>query len=136
MKKLVLIVAAGCMTAAVTGAFAETTANTQDTAIRLAQAVRTPSSPSESGRAGAELEGGMMMKDGMMMMMMPDGRMSRMQKSDKMMSEMMMREGKPMTGTHMMMMSGGKMYMMEDKRMSDGKMMSEGMMMKDGMMKR
>ena len=36
----------------------------------------------------------------------------------------------------MMMMSGGKVYMMEDKRMSDGKMMSEHMMMKDGMMKK
>ena len=121
------------MSVAVAGAFAETTVNTQDTAIRLAQAVRTPSSPSESGRPGAELEGGMMMKDGMMMMMMPDGRMSRMQKSDKMMSDMMMKEGKPMTGTHMMMMSGGKMYMMEDKKMSDGRMMSD-MMMKEGKM--
>ncbi len=121
------------MSIAVAGAFAETTVNTQDTAIRLAQGVRTPASPNESGRAGAELEGGMMMKDGMMMMMMPDGRMSRMQKSDKMMSEMMMKEGKPMTGTHMMMMSGGKMYMMEDKKMSDGRMMSD-MMMKDGKM--
>ena len=35
-----------------------------------------------------------------------------------------------MSGTHIMMMSGGKMYMMDDKKMSDGKMMSDHMMMK------
>lgn len=135
MRKLALIVAVGCMSAAVAGAYAQSTVSTQDTAIRLAQGVRTPASPSESGPAGAELKG-TMIKEGMMMMVMPDGRMSMMPMSDKMMSGMMMKEGKAMTGNHMMMMSGGKVYMMEDKKMSDGKMMSESMMMKDGMKKK
>lgn len=73
---------------------------------------------------------GTMMKEGTMMVVMPDGRMSTMQSSDKKMSDAMMKDGKAMTTTHMMMMSGGKVYMAEDKKMSDGKMMSEGMMMK------
>jgi len=78
----------------------------------------------------AQTMGESMMKDGTMTVMMPDGRMSTMQSSDKMMSDAMMKDGKPMTTTHMMMMSGGKVYMAEDKKMSDGKMMSEHMMMK------
>ena len=72
----------------------------------------------------------MMMKDGTMMMVMPDGKMMNMPASDKTMSDMMMKDGKVMSGTHIMMMSGGKMYMMDDKKMSDGKMMSDHMMMK------
>ncbi len=134
MRKVALTVVAGCMSAAVAGAFAESAVNRQDTAIQLAQSknpassagVRTPAQPNESGAPGAEMRG-MMMKEGMMMVVMPDGRTSTMQMSDKMMSDMMMKEGKPMTGAHMMMMSGGKMYMMEDKKMADGKMMSDMM---------
>lgn len=77
-----------------------------------------------------DMQNGMMMKEGMMMMIMPDGRMSTMQPIDnKMMSDMMMNHGKPMTTTHIMMMRDGKVHMMEDKKMSDGKMMSEHMMM-------
>lgn len=71
-----------------------------------------------------------MMKEGTMMVVMPDGRMSTMASSDKMMSDTMMKDGKVMTSAHMVMMSGGKVYMAEDKKMSDGKMMSEHMMMK------
>lgn len=102
MKRLLLTLAAGCITVATAGAFAAD---------------------------------GMMMKDGMMMMVMPDGHMSKMMKADKSTMDMMMKDGKPMTGAHMMMMSGGKMYMMEDKQMANGKMMSDGMMMKDSKMK-
>ncbi len=74
----------------------------------------------------------MKMKDGSTMMMMPDGRMSPMSAApaDKMTMEMMMKDGKVMSAPMMMMMSGGKVYMMEDKKMSDGKMMSDHMMMK------
>ncbi len=77
-------------------------------------------------------DGMMMMKDGSTMMMMPDGRMSSMSATpaDKMTMDMMMKDGKVMAMPMMMMMSGGKVYMMEDKKMSDGKMMSEHMMMK------
>ena len=69
----------------------------------------------------------MMLKEGMMTVVMPDGRMSTMASTDKMMTDAMMKDGKPMTTTHIMMMSGGKVMMMEDKKMSDGKMMSEHM---------
>lgn len=96
-------------------------------ASALAQTTSTmPASPS----TGAMPTDGMMMKEGMTMVVMPDGKMSTMQMSDKMMSDAMMKEGKVMTGAHMMMMSGGKVYAMDDKKMSDGKMMSETMMMK------
>ncbi len=71
----------------------------------------------------------MMMKDGSAMVVMPDGKMSTMSSPDKATMDTMMKEGKPMTGAMMMMMSGGKMHMMEDKKMTDGKMMSEHMTM-------
>jgi len=65
------------------------------------------------------------MKDGAMMMMTPDGKMMVMDKPDQMMSDMMMKEGKPMAGNMMMMMHRGKMMMMEDEKMDNGKMMSD-----------
>ena len=138
MNKLFSTAAAACLCTAAAGAYAEAI-RSQD--IVLAQAnpastagVRTPAQPNESGAPGRN--GGMMMKDGTMMMIMPDGRTSMMQMSDKMMTDMMMKDGKQMSGTHMMMMTGGKVYMMEDRKMADGKMMSDHMMMKDKMMKK
>jgi len=71
----------------------------------------------------------MMMKDGTMMMMMtPDGRMSRTAVPDKMLSDTILKEGKVVTASQLVMMHGGKVYMIEDQKMSDGKMMSEHMM--------
>jgi hypothetical protein len=70
------------------------------------------------------------MKNGEMMMVTPDGKMTTMQMNDKNTMEMMRKEGKPMMNGMMIMMEGGKMYMMEDKKMSDGKMMSDMMMKK------
>jgi hypothetical protein len=70
----------------------------------------------------------MMMKDGTMMMMAPDGRMSRTAVPDKMLSDTILKEGKVVTASQLVMMHGGKVYMIEDQKMSDGKMMSEHMM--------
>jgi hypothetical protein len=70
----------------------------------------------------------MMMKDGTMMMMTPDGRMSRTAVPDKMLSDTILKEGKVVTASQLVMMHGGKVYMIEDQKMSDGKMMSEHMM--------
>jgi len=69
----------------------------------------------------------MMMKDGTMMMMTPDGRMSRTAVPDKMLSDTILKEGKVVTASQLVMMHGGKVYMIEDQKMSDGKMMSEHM---------
>ena len=75
----------------------------------------------------------MMMKKGMTMIVMPDGKMTTMPMSDdkamegKMMDAMKM--AKPMDHAMIMMMgSDGKMYMMEDAKMPDGMMMSDEMM--------
>ena len=70
------------------------------------------------------------MKEGMMMMVHPDGKTHMMEMSDMKMSEMMMKDGKMMSSPMMMMMKDGKMYMMEDKKMKSGKMMSDTMMKK------
>lgn len=70
------------------------------------------------------------MKEGMMMMVHPNGKTHMMEMSDMETSEMMMKEGKMMSSPMMMMMKGGKMYMMEDKMMKSGKMMSDPMMKK------
>lgn len=76
----------------------------------------------------------MAMKDNMMMMMAPDGKMATMPISDpkmaKEMGGMMEKHGKVVSHNMMMMMYDGKMYMMQDTKMSNGKMMSDEMMMK------
>lgn len=73
----------------------------------------------------------MMMHKGETMMMMPDGTMGTMKTMDPAMAKMMMKDAKPMTNCMMMMMGeDGKMYMMEDMKMSDGMMACEGMMKK------
>ncbi|MCX5578064.1 hypothetical protein [Kaistia terrae] len=65
----------------------------------------------------------MMMKKGETVMMMPNGRIDRVMHTDKMMSETMMKNAKPMDGCVVMMMGAdGKMYMMNDMKMSNGKM--------------
>lgn len=76
----------------------------------------------------------MMMKKGMTMIVMPDGKMTTMPMSDdkamgdeKMMDAMKM--AKPMDHAMIMMMgSDGKMYMMEDSKMPNGMMMSDELM--------
>ena len=70
---------------------------------------------------------GTLMRPETMMVMGHDGRMTTMAMTDKTMMDAMMKDGKVMTGSHMFMMSGGKMYMMEDRRMTDGRMMSDHM---------
>ena len=76
----------------------------------------------------------MKMEKGMVMMMMPDGKVVTMPMTDqKMMNEsmdMMKKMSKPMTSPMMVMMgTDGRMYIAEDMKMSDGKMMSDMMKM-------
>jgi hypothetical protein len=73
----------------------------------------------------------MAMKDGMMSMMGPDGKMTSMMTSGdgmKKMSEAMSKMGTEMKAPVIMMMTDGKMMMMNYSKMSDGKMMSDHMM--------
>ena len=58
----------------------------------------------------------------------PNGRMVEMQMTDKAMQEMMLKDAMPMTAGVMMMMHGGKMYMVSDRKMPNGKMLSEMVM--------
>ena len=73
-------------------------------------------------------DGKMEMKDGQMMMVMPNGQMHSM-KPDADATATMSKEGKSMPGNMMMQMQGGKMKMMQDMKMPDGKMMSDHMTM-------
>ena len=73
-------------------------------------------------------DGKMEMKDGQMLMVMPNGQMHSM-KPNAETTTTMSKDGKSMPGNMMMQMQGGKMMMMEDKKMPDGKMMSDHMPM-------
>ena len=70
---------------------------------------------------------GVMAKEKTMMMVWPDGRMSTVTMDDKMMMDNAIKNGKVVTGAHMFVMNGGKMYIVEDRKMDDGKMWSEHM---------
>ncbi|RBP02031.1 hypothetical protein DFR50_15628 [Roseiarcus fermentans] len=74
----------------------------------------------------------MMMKDGTMVMMQPDGHVTTMTPSAdqmKMAQDAMMKHGTEMKAPVMMMMHDGHMMMMNDMKMDDGKMASDHMMM-------
>ena len=60
-----------------------------------------------------------------MMMMMPNGETASMTMTDP----MMMKHGKKLSHTTMMVMMSGHMYMMPDMKMPNGKMMSDEMHM-------
>lgn len=74
----------------------------------------------------------MMMKDGAMVMMQPNGHVTTMTPSGdqmKMAQDAMMKHGTEMKAPVMMMMHDGHMMMMNDMKMDDGKMASDHMMM-------
>jgi hypothetical protein len=74
----------------------------------------------------------MMMKDGEMVMMKPDGHMMTMTPSPdqiKTAQDAMMKHGTEMKAPVMMMMHDGHVMMMNDVKMDDGKMASDHMMM-------
>lgn len=76
--------------------------------------------------AFAQMEG-VAMRDSSMMMVGKDGRMTTIEMKDKAMMEMVMKEGKVVSGSQIFVMSGGKMYMLEDHKMPDGRMLSQHM---------
>ena len=59
------------------------------------------------------------------LMISPTGKVSSMKMTDKMMMDMAMKEGTPLTGNVMLLMTDGKLYLMQDKMMPNGKMLSE-----------
>ena len=59
------------------------------------------------------------------LMISPTGKVSSMKMTDKMMMDMAMKEGTPLTGSVMLLMTDGKLYLMQDKMMPNGKMLSE-----------
>ncbi len=65
-----------------------------------------------------------------MLMTTPSGEVVQMNITDPAMKDLMMKDAMPMTDHVMMMMHGGKMYMVHDKKMPDGKMLSDMMMTK------
>jgi len=61
-------------------------------------------------------------------MMTSDGQWMDRNVNDQAMLDSMVSKGRPLTAGHVVVMSGGKHYLVEDYRMPDGKMMSEHLM--------
>jgi len=61
-------------------------------------------------------------------MMMSDGRWYDRNVNDQALYDSMVLKGRPLTAGHVVVMSGGKHYLVDDYRMPDGKMMSEHLM--------
>ena len=79
-----------------------------------------------SGPVLAQGEG--MMQNDTVMMFMPDGRMVTRKMTDQAMITSMVQKGKPLTAGQILVMSGGKVYIVDDSKMPDGKMISEILM--------
>ena len=93
------------------------------TTIATAALIATLASPAyaQSGEGGNFV-------DNTMLMTTPSGKVIRKQVTDPKMSEMMMQGAMPMTAGTMMMMHGGKMYMVPDRKMPDGTTLHDMMM--------
>ena len=94
------------------------------TTIATAALIATLASPAYAQGGG---EGANFMDD-TMLMTTPSGKVIRKQVTDPKMSEMMMQGAMPMTAGTMMMMHGGKMYTVPDRKMPDGTTLHEMMM--------
>ena len=71
---------------------------------------------------------GATLRDGSVMVVMPNGRMMTRAVTDRAMLDAMVQKGKQLTAGQMLVMSGGKLYIVEDYKMPDGKMMSDILM--------
>ena len=71
---------------------------------------------------------GSTLRDNSVMIVMPNGHMTTRAMTDRTMLDAMVQKGKPLTAGQMLVMSGGKLYIVEDYKMPDGKMMSDILM--------
>jgi len=85
-------------------------------ALAAACALSTPALAQGEGNALRERQARMMMSDGRWM----DRNIA-----DQVMLDAMVQKGRPITAGHVVVMSGGKHYLVDDYKMSDGKMLSE-----------
>jgi hypothetical protein len=80
-----------------------------------------------AGPALAQGEG-MNLRDTQVMVVMADGRMMTRAVTDRATLEAMVQKGKQVTAGQLLVMSGGRLYLIEDYRMPNGKMASDFMM--------
>lgn len=80
--------------------------------------------------AFAQSESPSLYQDNTLTMTSTSGKVMMMTVADKAMADMMMKGAMPMTKGVMMMMHGGKMYIVHDRKMPNGKMLSDSMMSK------
>jgi hypothetical protein len=76
-----------------------------------------------TGPAFAQAEG--VMRDNTVMFVAKNGKTTTMATLDKAMMDTVVKEGKLVSNSMIFVMAGGKLYMIEDRKMADGKMLSE-----------
>ena len=70
----------------------------------------------------------MALKDGSIMIVMPDGRTTMRTMTDMAMLDSMVQKGRPIAAGQVLVMRSGKLYLVEDSKMADGKMLTEILM--------
>lgn len=68
---------------------------------------------------------GMNLRESQVMLVMPDGRVMMRTMKDRAAVEAMAKQGKQLAAGQMVVMSGGKLFIVEDAKMANGKMMSD-----------
>ena len=77
-----------------------------------------------SGAALAQGEG-MSLRESQLMFITQDGRVMMRMMTDKAALDALVKKGRPLTAGQMVVMSGGKLFIVDDVKMPSGKMMSE-----------
>jgi hypothetical protein len=94
--------------------------------LALAGALAAPAFAAGEGGEGFRIT------EGTIVLTTPSGMVTQKKVTDAAMADTFMKEGTPLGAGVMIMMHGGKLYIMNDKKMPDGRMFSDGARMGGG----